>query len=194
MHYLLFATGLVLLLWGADRLVDGATGLARRLGVSALTTAVLVAGFGTSMPELLTSLDAALQGSPGLAIGNVVGSNTANVLLVLGVPALLAGLAASTSDSRDSYNVMLAGTVLFDGSDLLQWRSPNGAPAKWVLKDGYMESVRGSGYLFTAESFGDVSGEEVLDDWDVELFSRLDWAGWIDSQHAEALAISCDDE
>ncbi len=110
--YLLFITGLGALLWGADRLVDAASGLARRLGVSALVTAVVVVGFGTSMPELLTSLDAALQGSSALAIANVIGSNIANILLVVGLSALCIPLRCEPGPMRrDIPSLILACVV-----------------------------------------------------------------------------------
>ncbi len=82
--------GLALLLVGGESLVRGAAGFAARMGVSPLLIGLTVVGFGTSTPELVTSLEAAFAGSPGIAIGNVVGSNTANVLLILGITALLA--------------------------------------------------------------------------------------------------------
>ena len=72
-----------------------------------------VVAFGTSAPELLISVQSVLEGVPGIAIGNVVGSNTANVLIVLGLPALLAGLDTSGADTRSSYVQMLAATALF---------------------------------------------------------------------------------
>lgn len=84
------AAGLGLLILGGELLVRGAAGFALRLGVSPLLIGLTVVGFGTSTPELVTSLEAAFKGSPGIAIGNVVGSNTANVLLILGIAALLA--------------------------------------------------------------------------------------------------------
>lgn len=87
--YALFALGLLGLLFGGDFLVKGAVGLAQRLNISPLIVGLTIVAFGTSAPELLISLDAALGGSGGLAVGNVVGSNIANVLLVLGVPALI---------------------------------------------------------------------------------------------------------
>ena len=90
MLFLELAAGFGLLLLGGESLVRGAAGLALRMGVSPLLIGLTVVGFGTSMPELVTSLEAAFAGSPGIAIGNVVGSNTANVLLILGVAALLA--------------------------------------------------------------------------------------------------------
>jgi cation:H+ antiporter len=71
--------------------------------------------FGTSAPELLISIQAVLEGVPGLAMGNVVGSNTANILLVLGIPALLATMHTSECDTRKTFNFMIAATVLFIG-------------------------------------------------------------------------------
>lgn len=86
---LLLALGLVLLTAGGEILVRGAVGAARALGVSPLLVGLTLVGFGTSTPELVTSLTAALEGSPGIAVGNVVGSNIANVLLILGVTAVI---------------------------------------------------------------------------------------------------------
>ncbi|MBI1392346.1 MAG: calcium/sodium antiporter [Alphaproteobacteria bacterium] len=81
--------GLIVLVLGGDLLVRGASGIAGRLGVSPLLIGLTLVGFGTSTPELVTSLQAAFANSPGIAIGNVVGSNIANILLILGVAALL---------------------------------------------------------------------------------------------------------
>ena len=69
--------------------------------------------FGTSAPELLIAIEAILDDAPGLALGNVVGSNTANILLVLGIPALLATMHTSECDTKKSYNYMIAGSILF---------------------------------------------------------------------------------
>ena len=89
MLYVLLALGLVLLVAGGEALVRGASALAGRLGVSPLLIGLTVVGFGTSTPELVTSLQAAFAGSPGIAVGNVVGSNIANILLILGIAALM---------------------------------------------------------------------------------------------------------
>ena len=105
--------GLVILLLAGDALVKGAVNLALRLGVPALLVSLTIVAFGTSAPELLIAISAILDGAPGLAIGNVVGSNIANVLLVLGVPALIAGLDTSHCDTRRNYVFMLIGTLLF---------------------------------------------------------------------------------
>ncbi len=90
MLYLSLAGGLILLLAGGELFVRGAVAVARRLGVSTLFVGLVLVGFGTSSPELVASLRSALVGAPDVATGNVVGSNIANVLLVLGVAALVA--------------------------------------------------------------------------------------------------------
>ena len=81
--------GFVLLLLGGEFLVRGASGLASRLGVPALVVGIVIVGFGPSAPELVTSIEAALSGAPGLAVGNIIGSNIANILLILGAGALI---------------------------------------------------------------------------------------------------------
>ena len=100
MLYLQLLLGFVLLVGGGEALVRGATALASRLGVSPLLIGLTVVGFGTSTPELVTSLQAAFDGAPGIAVGNVVGSNTANILLILGVTALLCPIAVSRGEFR----------------------------------------------------------------------------------------------
>lgn len=89
MPYIEIVIGLVLLLAGGEFLVRGSVAVARRLGVSTLMIGLTLVGFGTSTPELVTSLKAAYANSPGIAVGNVVGSNIANILLIMGVAALL---------------------------------------------------------------------------------------------------------
>ncbi|PIE10155.1 MAG: sodium:proton exchanger [Rhodobacterales bacterium] len=113
MDFVLVALGLVLLLLGGDSLVKGAVNLSLRIGIPALIVSLTVVAFGTSAPELLISVQAVLDGVPGLALGNVVGSNTANILLVLGVPALLAVMHTSGCDSRNSYLQMIGASLLF---------------------------------------------------------------------------------
>jgi cation:H+ antiporter len=103
------AGGLVLLVVGGDALVRGAVALARRLRVSPLLIGLTLVGFGTSTPELLTSLQAAWIGAPGIAVGNVVGSNIANILLILAVAGLIRPLATSRAAlARDGTVVAVA--------------------------------------------------------------------------------------
>jgi len=109
------AIGLTVLLFAGDTLVKGAVNLSLRLGVPALIVSLTIVAFGTSAPELLLSGQAIIDGVPGLALGNVVGSNVANILLVLGIPALLATMHTSEHDTRSSYLQMLAASVLFIG-------------------------------------------------------------------------------
>ncbi len=86
---LLLAVGIPLMLWGADRLVSGSVSLARRLGISTIIIGLTVVSAGTSAPELVVNLIAATGGNPGLGFGNVVGSNIANIGLVVGIGALI---------------------------------------------------------------------------------------------------------
>jgi cation:H+ antiporter len=115
MEWFMAALGLVILILAGDSLVKGAVNLALRLGIPAIIVSLTVVAFGTSAPELLISIKAALENAPGIALGNVVGSNTANVLLVLGVPAIVAAMHTAECDTRKSYLQMLAATVLFIG-------------------------------------------------------------------------------
>lgn len=89
MTILLIIVRLVLLAVGGDVLVRGAVGVSTRLGVSPLLAGLTIVGFGTSTLELVTSLFAAFDGVPGIAVGNIVGSNIASILLTLGVSALI---------------------------------------------------------------------------------------------------------
>lgn len=115
-HDLLFvALGLVILLLAGDALVRGAVNIALRLGIPAMIVGLTVVAFGTSAPELLVAIQAVLVGAPGLALGNVVGSNIANILLVLGLPALIAAVPVEGRALWRSYATMLAASGLFIG-------------------------------------------------------------------------------
>ncbi len=107
--------GLILLVLAGDLLVRGAVNLSLRLGIPALIVSLTIVAFGTSAPELLIATDAVLSGKPGLALGNVVGSNIANILLVLGLPALISRLHTEKLDIKRSYRIMILGTLLFIG-------------------------------------------------------------------------------
>ncbi|MFC1771874.1 calcium/sodium antiporter [Pseudomonadota bacterium] len=104
-------SGFALLVWGADRFVMGAAGTARNLGVSPLIIGLTIVGFGTSAPEILVSVMAALQGNPGLAIGNAIGSNITNIALILGVTALVAPLSIHSGIVKRELPVLI-GTAL----------------------------------------------------------------------------------
>ncbi len=105
--------GLLLLLIAGDLLVRGAVALSLRLHVPAIIISLTVVAFGTSAPELLIVIKSAREGLPGLALGNVIGSNIANVLLVLGVPAMLYGLQTGGCETRQSFLQVIAVTIMF---------------------------------------------------------------------------------
>lgn len=107
------ALGLIILVLAGDALVRGAVNVSLRLGVPALIVSLTIVALGTSAPEMLVGVKAAYEGVPGIALGNVVGSNTANVLLVLGVPAMLAGLATSQVNPQTAYLQMIIASLLF---------------------------------------------------------------------------------
>ena len=115
MVYLQLALGFLLLVAGGEALVRGAVSVASRLGVSPLLIGLTLVGFGTSTPELVTSLQAAFDGLPGIALGNVVGSNVANVLLILGVAAIIAPVAAARAGFRRDGTALAVATALCVG-------------------------------------------------------------------------------
>jgi cation:H+ antiporter len=108
----LVIAGMALLFGGGELLVRGAVGLARRFGVSELVIGLTIVGFATSTPELLVSVQAALKGNPEIAIGNVVGSNIANVLLIGGFTALFAARLSLDDTIRRELLVMLGASAL----------------------------------------------------------------------------------
>jgi len=112
MVYLELFAGLVLLLGGAEALIRGAVAIALRLGVSHLLIGLTLVGYGTSTPELVASVEAAWIGSAGVAVGNVVGSNIANILLILGVSALIYPIATAPDTFRRDSVVLIGASLL----------------------------------------------------------------------------------
>ncbi len=113
--------GLALLVWSADRFVLGASATARDLGVSPLVIGLVIVGFATSSPEMLVAGFAAWQGNPGLGIGNAVGSNIANIALILGVSAILRPLVSSSNILTRELPLLIGVTaitvlIMLDGS------------------------------------------------------------------------------
>lgn len=124
-NVLMLVSGLVLLVFAGDYLVKGAVGLAENLGLPSLIIGLTIVAFGTSAPELVISLDSALSGVPDIAVGNVVGSNIANVLLVMGLPALLMPIKADQRGLSRNVGVMLVFTLAF----------------MWMITDGMLSTV-----------------------------------------------------
>lgn len=111
--------GFILLVWSADRFVDGAAASARHIGMSSLIIGMVVVGFGTSAPEMVVSAIAALDGNPGLALGNALGSNIVNTALILGITALIAPLIVHSRIIRRELPLLviiglLAGALMWD--------------------------------------------------------------------------------
>lgn len=114
-HLFWLFVGLVLLTVGGESLVRGALAAAKRIGVSPLLAGLVIVGFGTSAPELVVSLQAAITGQADIAVGNVVGSNIANILLILGISALIMPLVTHIQCLRRDGLTMLAATLIFMG-------------------------------------------------------------------------------
>ena len=110
---LLLLAGLALIIFGADWLVDGSSAVARRAGISEFVIGLTIVGFGTSCPELVVSLTGALQGNADISVGNVVGSNIFNTLLILGMTAVIAPVAVTRANSRRDIPITLLVTFLF---------------------------------------------------------------------------------
>lgn len=109
------AVGLAILVWSADRFVDGAAAIAHHMGVSNMIIGITVIGFGTSAPEIAVSVIAVLEDVPGIAIGNALGSNIANIGLILGITALLVPIPVSTGLIRSEYPLLAVATVVMIG-------------------------------------------------------------------------------
>ncbi len=112
--------GLALLVWSADRFVEGAASTARHFGMPALLIGMVIVGFGTSAPEMVVSAISAYQGNPGIALGNAYGSNITNIALILGVTALISPIAVHSQILRKELPILVGVTViaawqLFDG-------------------------------------------------------------------------------
>ena len=133
-YILLLLLGLVLVTLGSDWLVDGASGIARRAGVTEFVIGMTVVGFGTSMPELVSSLFSALEGHGDLAVGNVTGSNICNVLLILGVTGLISPIAYSKNNIRRDIPICIAATILL-ALMIVRW-NPLGMPMGVSRLDG----------------------------------------------------------
>ncbi|PHQ71816.1 MAG: hypothetical protein COB93_02245 [Sneathiella sp.] len=168
MMYLQVAAGLVILLVCGELLVRGAVAMAERVGISKLLIGFTVVAFGTSAPELVVCIEAALDGVPGIAFGNVVGSNIANVLLVLGVPALIYPLVCDTQSALRDSLVMVAGTVLFM---VLSWQGIiefwQGAILLTVLIAVILRSY------YRARKEGGEGAEEALEEYEQNMPKNL---------------------
>ncbi len=120
------ALGFFLLVKGADWFVDGASGLARKLGIPQLVIGLTIVAMGTSLPEAAVSISAALRGNAEITIGNIVGSNILNILIILGVTALIATLKVADSTVRYEIPFMIVATFV------LLWLGYTGGQVTWL--------------------------------------------------------------
>ncbi len=104
--------GLIVLIWSADRFIDGASGVAGHFGMPPLLIGILIVGFGTSAPEMVVSALAASQNNPGLALGNAFGSNIANIALILGITTLVIPITVRSSILKKELPVLSLATIL----------------------------------------------------------------------------------
>jgi cation:H+ antiporter len=123
--FLAIAFGLALLVWSADRFVEGAAGTARHFGMPPLLIGMVIVGFGTSAPEMVVSALAASQGNPGIALGNAYGSNITNIALILGITALISPIAVHSQVLRKELPILTVITAL----------------AAWQLWDGEISRI-----------------------------------------------------
>ncbi len=150
MMYLLALGGFVLLFGGGEWLVRGAVGVARRLRISPLLIGMTIVAFCTSAPELLVSLEAALRGQPDISIGNVVGSNIANILLILGATSLVWPIAVDRCELRRDTWVMLGAVGLLAGlgltGEIARWQGflMSGALVTYIWYSYWTEKYRGA--------------------------------------------------
>lgn len=104
--------GLIVLVWSADRFVDGAASAARHFGMTPLLIGIVIIGFGTSAPEMIVSASSALSGSPGIALGNAYGSNITNIALILGLTAIIKPLMVNSDVLKKELPILMAVTLL----------------------------------------------------------------------------------
>ena len=143
--FLQFAGGFVLLLFGAEYLVRGAVSLARRLKVSPMVIGMTIVAYGTTAPELVVSLQAAVNGQPGISVGNVVGSNIANILLILGTSAVITPIACDPRRLYRDAAVMLGSALLFTALAL------SGTISRWQGVLMFAALLVFSGYAYLSE-------------------------------------------
>lgn len=157
----MLGAGLYLLTVAADWLVHGAANLAKRIGVSSLVIGLTVVAFGTSLPELIVSVDASMANNPGIAVGNVVGSNIFNTAFILGIAALICPIACSRQVIRRDVPIMIA------VSGLMWYFSRNHLISR--LEAGILFSLL---IVYTLFSYFKARGEpQVEESADVEAFS-----------------------
>jgi len=142
LEILLIGVGIAVVLWGADRFTDGACGLARKLNVSELVIGLTVVALGTSLPEFMVSFLSVLRGSSDMSVGNIIGSNIFNILVIIGASAIMRTMKVEKSLLKRDLPICLAASVL-----LLLFAVTSGTIARW---EGLLLVAFFGGYLFMA--------------------------------------------
>ena len=163
MTILLLLVGLGLIVLGADWLVDGASAIARRAGVSEFVIGLTIVGFGTSCPELVVSLTGAIQGNADIAIGNVVGSNIFNTLFILGLTALLMPVSMTDANRRRDIPITLSASFLLICCGMSYTLFGIGAADCVSRIEGAIFLLIFSGYLWYCFKFDSKEQAEVED-------------------------------
>ena len=138
-------SGFVLLIWGADKFIDGAAGIASNLGVAPLIVGLTIVGFGTSAPEMMVSALASFDGAPALGIGNAIGSNITNVGLVLGLTIVITPLAVHSVTLRREFPVLVF--IMFLSLLLLLWDMELDRIDGVILFSGFLLTLAGMAWL-----------------------------------------------
>lgn len=179
---LILLLGLALIVFGADWLVDGASAIARKVGISEFVIGLTIVGFGTSCPELVVSLTGAIQGNADISVGNVVGSNIFNTLLILGITAAIMPVAVTHSNRRRDIPLTLLVTVLLIGCGMS--RTIFGlAPSDSLSRiEGILFLIVFAAYMFycfKTDTVEETEGEKPIKTWLAILLVAAGLAGLI---------------
>lgn len=184
MTVILLLVGLGLIVLGADWLVDGASSVARKAGVSEFVIGLTIVGFGTSCPELVVSLTGAIEGNADISVGNVVGSNIFNTLFILGLTALILPVSMTDKNRRRDIPICLAVTLVLLGLGMADSLLGTGRPAMLSRWEGVLLLLLFAGYLFycfktDGGNADDASGLKQLPLWKAIGLIVLGLAGLI---------------
>lgn len=167
--------GAALLVWSAVRFVAGAAGVARAYGVSALLIGMVIVGFGTSAPELIVSTMAAIQGNPGLALGNAYGSNVTNIGLILGLTVALAPVVINSQVLKRELPLLLAATL---ASGFFIYDGQITQPEAILMLLGFVSYLAWS-IVASQKSKRDVLGQEMQTEIDAEHLTKGQAFMWL---------------
>ena len=163
--------GLIILVWSADRFVDGAVGVAQFLGMSTFLIGMVIVGFGTSAPEMVVSIFSAMNNSPQLALGNAYGSNIANIALILGATALIAPVVVKKQAMTRDIPILLVLTAL----------------TVFLLKDGNVSFADGAVLLVV---FVAIMTFNILSEWKAKRKRKSGEGDTLDSENEPAEKVS----